>query len=116
MTKRSDKIQAALERLADRFEYGHLQATTDPAGFLDTVCAELDRLRAAGQPAATETETNEPCPCICDGTCGCPCHDDEPLIDERRAALQAPKVLQQDDLDDGYCPCGRRYDEYGHDH
>lgn len=31
------------------------------------------------------------CSCICGGTCGCPCHDDEPGIDERRAALQGSK-------------------------
>lgn len=57
MTRRSDKIHAALLRLADRFEFGHLLAETQPAEFLDQVCAEIDRLRAR-EPAAPALDTS----------------------------------------------------------
>jgi hypothetical protein len=43
---------AALLRLADRIEFGHLLAETQPVQFLDTVGAELDSLRAQLQAAS----------------------------------------------------------------
>jgi len=40
------KIDAAFERLADMINGGHLLASTDPVGFLETVAAELKEFRA----------------------------------------------------------------------
>lgn len=40
-------LNAALNKLAALYEYGALQASTDPVGFLGRVCEELEELRAA---------------------------------------------------------------------
>ena len=45
MAKRR-KIEAAIERLANLYEYGHLMANTDPAALLETACDELEACRA----------------------------------------------------------------------
>jgi len=46
MKGKRTKIDAAFERLCDMINYGHLLASTDQVGFLDTVSAELKELRA----------------------------------------------------------------------
>lgn len=51
---------------------------------VEQACAEADLMVAKWRAC-------DGCSCICGGTCGCPCHDDEPGIDERRAALQGSK-------------------------
>lgn len=43
--KRKNDIGDAIGELAALFEYGELQARTDPAGFLRMVAAELRALR-----------------------------------------------------------------------
>ncbi len=53
MTSGRKLINAAIDRLASCFEFGHLQACTDPAAFLDEVRGELESLRAQ---VATLTE------------------------------------------------------------
>lgn len=45
--KQNDKLDQALDRLADLMPYGHAQASMDPAGFLDDVCDLIKNLRAA---------------------------------------------------------------------
>ena len=50
--KNQDK---ALERLAELFEFGSLQASTDVAAFLERVCDEIEYLRAR----AGETKMDE---------------------------------------------------------
>jgi len=40
------RLEAAISTLADLFEYGHLQAQTDPAAFIEQVAAEIAELRA----------------------------------------------------------------------
>lgn len=44
--KRRQKIAQALERLAALYEWGALVAATDPAGLIEDVCDEIERLRA----------------------------------------------------------------------
>ena len=44
MKGKREKIDAAFGRLADRIQSGHLLASADPVGFLDTVAAELKDL------------------------------------------------------------------------
>lgn len=39
------KLQDALDNLADLYEYGHLQLSADPAGFLEDVISEIKELR-----------------------------------------------------------------------
>lgn len=46
MKGKRTKIDAAFERLADMISGGHLMASADPVGFLETVAAELKELRA----------------------------------------------------------------------
>ena len=46
MKGKQEKIDAAFGRLADMIQSGHLLASADPVGFLDTVAAELKDLRA----------------------------------------------------------------------
>jgi hypothetical protein len=49
--KRADrriKLDEAIARLAALFEYGELQASTDPAGFLHRCADEIERLRKPG--------------------------------------------------------------------
>lgn len=41
------KIDAALQRLADMMPTGNLQATADPAGFLDDVAARIVKAESA---------------------------------------------------------------------
>lgn len=43
---RRKKIAQALERLAALYEWGALVAATDPAGLIEDVCDEIERLRA----------------------------------------------------------------------
>ena len=45
MKGKRTKVDAALERLADMVIGGHLMASADPVGFLDTVASELKDLR-----------------------------------------------------------------------
>jgi len=45
--KAGHRFDAASYRLADMIPYGHLLASTDPAGFLDRVADEIDALRDA---------------------------------------------------------------------
>lgn len=40
-----EKLQDALDKLADLYEYGHLQLSADPAGFLEDVISEIKELR-----------------------------------------------------------------------
>lgn len=47
MADNKQGLTEALERLAILFEYGHLQAQTDPVAFIDGATAEIRRLRAA---------------------------------------------------------------------
>ena len=44
MKGKRKKIDAAFGRLVDRIQNGHLLASADPVGFLDTVAAELKHL------------------------------------------------------------------------
>ncbi len=46
MKGKQAKIDAALGRLADMINGGHLLAGADPVGFLDTIATELKDLRA----------------------------------------------------------------------
>lgn len=46
MKGKQEKIDAAFGRLADMIQSGHLLASADTVGFLDTVAAELKDLRA----------------------------------------------------------------------
>jgi len=39
------KLQDALDKLADLYEYGHLQLSADPVGFLEDVISEIKELR-----------------------------------------------------------------------
>ena len=39
------KLQDALDKLADLYEYGHLQLSADPAGFFEDVISEIKELR-----------------------------------------------------------------------
>ncbi len=39
------KLQDAIDKLADLYEYGHLQLSADPAGFLEDVISEIKELR-----------------------------------------------------------------------
>ena len=43
--KNQQELQAAIDRLADAIEYGHLLACSDPVSFINTVTAELTDLR-----------------------------------------------------------------------
>ena len=45
MKGKQAKIDAALGRLADMISGGHLMASADPVGFLDTIATELRELR-----------------------------------------------------------------------
>ncbi len=61
------KVNQALGRLADLFEYGHLQAETDPEAFLDRVTRELVARRAfcnavnqAGNSLGREPDFEDP--------------------------------------------------------
>ena len=45
------KTQRALGRLAELYEYGELQAATDPAVFVDRVAGELRLLRVVAEAA-----------------------------------------------------------------
>lgn len=45
MSKKKPDTLAAIHRLADKIENGHLLADFHPADFLDAVGAELDNLR-----------------------------------------------------------------------
>ena len=45
MKGKQAKIDAALGRLADMISGGHLMASIDPVGFLDTIATELRGLR-----------------------------------------------------------------------
>jgi hypothetical protein len=38
-------IDTAINQLADLFEFGHLDLSTDPVNFIDRVCSEIIRLR-----------------------------------------------------------------------
>ena len=42
--KNNLKLEEAISRLADLFEYGHLQADMDPVGFIDTATARIKEL------------------------------------------------------------------------
>lgn len=44
---KADAIKAAIDRLAALFEFGALQADTDPAAFLQRVADEIETLRRA---------------------------------------------------------------------
>ena len=46
MKGKQAKIDAAFGRLADMINGGHLLASADPVGFLDTIATELKDLRA----------------------------------------------------------------------
>ena len=46
MNGKQAKIDAAFGRLADMINGGHLLASADPVGFLDTIATELKDLRA----------------------------------------------------------------------
>lgn len=39
------RLNEALENLSDLYEYGHLQLSADPAGFLEDVISEIKELR-----------------------------------------------------------------------
>ncbi len=62
---RDKRLNEALDKLADLFEYGHLQASTAPADFIDTVRLEIVKLRKMAHTppqhtaAATGGEHNE---------------------------------------------------------
>lgn len=45
------KLSDAINHLADLYEYGHLDASTDPAGFLDRVTTEIEALRKVSAAA-----------------------------------------------------------------
>ena len=53
------KIDAALGRLADMIQSGHLLAGTDPVGFLDTIATELKDLRAENAKLKGTVQRNE---------------------------------------------------------
>ena len=54
-------LDKAIEKLADLFPYGHLQASVNPVAFLTTVCNEIVRLRGyiKDQPCECLDEYNE---------------------------------------------------------
>lgn len=53
----SKALEAAISKLADLFEHGHLMAETQPAQFIAEVAAEVERLR--GELSVV----------MCDGSC-----------------------------------------------
>ena len=57
---KKDKIDAAIGRLADMIECGNLLASADPVGFLDTIAAELKKLRAQIEAAKKIDCSSEP--------------------------------------------------------
>lgn len=44
--KRDPRLDASLNKLADKFESGHLLAATNPAGFIDVVAERIEKLEA----------------------------------------------------------------------
>lgn len=42
----SKRLEAAISKLADCFEHGHLQAQSDPAAFIEHAADEVTRLRS----------------------------------------------------------------------
>lgn len=46
MTSRAS-LHGAMDRIADLYDYGHLQLSSFPADFLNQVCDEIETLRAA---------------------------------------------------------------------
>jgi len=46
MKKGGERLQLAIDNLADLFISGHIQAAADPVGFLDRVVEEIVSLRA----------------------------------------------------------------------
>lgn len=63
---RADAIHAAIQRLAALYEYGVLQADTDPAAFLNRVADDVAALRADPAPARSEgtaADALERCKC-----------------------------------------------------
>jgi hypothetical protein len=50
---RTERLNAAIDRLAGLFEFGHLMAETTPADLLNAASDEIERLRAV---AAAEKE------------------------------------------------------------
>jgi len=47
----SKKLEAAISRLADLFEFGHLQASTNPAAFIGQAADEINSIRARADRA-----------------------------------------------------------------
>jgi len=47
----SKKLEAAISRLADLFEYGHLQASTNPAAFIGQAADEIVSVRVRAEKA-----------------------------------------------------------------
>jgi len=47
----SKKLEAAISRLADLFEFGHLQASTNPAAFIGQAADEIISIRARAEKA-----------------------------------------------------------------
>jgi hypothetical protein len=57
--KSTPGLQQALDRLASLFDWGELMAATDPAGFIQLVADEVERLRAQ-PPTSPDTKGGKP--------------------------------------------------------
>jgi len=54
--QRKQRMESSLCRLSDLMPSGHLLATMDPAGFLNTVSDEIERLRKCSAQRASEAD------------------------------------------------------------
>lgn len=52
-------LQDALDKLAERFEGGHLSVQTNPVGFIEEVIEEIDRLRIKGEDKVNHVSKGE---------------------------------------------------------
>ena len=73
-----EKLNKALQALADKIDHGHLLLSTDAVSFIDAVIARLEvaeaecaRLRAALTEIAEATDADDPESYRCDDREGC---------------------------------------------
>lgn len=83
------KLDEAISTLANLFEYGHLQASVNPAELINKVADEIKRLRRAVSPGASVVR--------CDDECRLP-DDEHRLADDYAEEMHKTYKPQTDDV------------------